>query len=49
MKRWKAIEEAEEEVRKEKEWLMEEREKFRLAELKFAKDKEEIEKLAKIW
>jgi hypothetical protein len=33
-------------VRKEKEWLKEEREKFRLAELKIAKDKEEIEKLA---
>jgi hypothetical protein len=33
-------------LNKEKDWLNEEKEKLRLAELKYAKDKEEFDKMA---
>ena len=47
--RWKSIEDAKLEMDKEKNWLNEEKEKLRLAQNKNVKEKEEIDKLAKIW
>ena len=47
--RWKGIDDAQVELIKEKDLLNEEKEKVRLAELKNAKDKEDFQKMAKIW